>query len=52
MSEQIEYEVFTLPAALMLQHNLSDQVVADLNDYLDTLRSNNERASAADSLVG
>ena len=52
MSDQIEYELFSLPAALMLQHNLPDQVVTTLNDYLDTLRQDKMRESAADSLVG
>ena len=52
MSAQIEYELFSLPAAFMLQHNLSDQVVTDLNNYLDTLRNDKERASASDYLVG
>lgn len=52
MSKQIEYELFTLPAAFMLQHRLTDQVVTTLNDYLDTLKQNEERVSAADTLVG
>jgi hypothetical protein len=49
MSDDIEYGVYSLPAALMLQHKLDEQVVTALNDYL---RSNEERKSAADSLVG
>ena len=52
MSEQIEYDLFALPAALMLQHNLPEQVVTTLNDYLDTLKQNKLRESAADYLVG
>ena len=52
MSDDIEYGVYSLPAALMLQHKLDEQVVTALNDYLDDLRSNEERKSAADSLVG
>ena len=52
MDNQIEYELFTLPAALMLQHRLPDQVVTTLNDYLDTLRQNKQRESAGSSLVG
>lgn len=52
MDNQIEYELFTLPAALMLQHRLPDQVVTTLNDYLDTLRQNKQRKSAGSSLVG
>ena len=52
MSSEIEYEVYNLPAVLMLQHNLSEEVVATLNKYLDTLRQDKQRVSAADSLVG
>lgn len=52
MDNQIEYELFTLPAALMLQHRLPHQVVTTLNDYLDTLRQNKQRESAGSSLVG
>ena len=52
MDNQIEYELFTLPAALMLQHRLPDQVVTTLNDYLDKLRQNKQRESAGSSLVG
>ena len=52
MDNQIEYELFTLPAALMLQHRLPHQVVTTLNDYLDTLRQNKQRKSAGSSLVG
>ena len=52
MSDQIEYELFSLPAAFMLQHNLPEQVVTTLNDYLDTLKQNKLRESAADYLVG
>ena len=52
MSDQIEYELYTLPAALMLQHRLPDQVVTTLNDYLDTLRQDKLRESAGNTLVG
>ena len=52
MDNQIEYELFTLPAALMLQHRLPHQVGTTLNDYLDTLRQNKQRESAGSSLVG
>ena len=52
MNDQIEYELFSLPAAFMLQHNLPEQVVTTLNDYLDTLKQNKLRESAADYLVG
>ena len=52
MSNQINYEVHTLPAALMIGHQLTDQVVTTLNDYLDALKKNKERVSAANNLVG
>ena len=52
MNDQIEYELFSLPAAFMLQHNLPEKVVTTLNDYLDTLKQNKLRESAADYLVG
>ena len=52
MDNQIEYELFTLPAAFMLQHRLPHQVVTTLNEYLDSLRQNKERESAANTLVG
>ena len=52
MDHQIDYELFTVPAALMLQHRLPHQVVTTLNDYLDTLRQNKQRESAGSSLVG
>ena len=52
MNDQIEYELFSLPAAFMLQHNLPEQVVTTLNAYLDTLKQNKLRESAADYLVG
>ena len=52
MENQIEYEIYSLPAAIMLQHNISDEIVADLNTYLDGLRANELRESASDSLVG
>ena len=52
MSNQIEYQVFSLPAAIMLQHQLPSEVVTTLNEYLDALRSNDKRESASDTLVG
>ena len=52
MENQIEYQVFSLPAAVMLQHQLPQEVVTNLNDYLDVLRSSEQRESASDTLVG
>ncbi len=48
----IHYNVFSLPAALMVEHNMSDNMVADLNDYLDNLRNNDDKKSAGDKLIG
>ena len=47
MENQIEYQVFSLPAAVMLQHQLPQEVVTNLNDYLDVLRSSEQRESAS-----
>jgi hypothetical protein len=52
VNNEIEYEVFSLPAALMLQHKISDKVVSDINKYLDDLKSDEHRKSAANFLVG
>ena len=52
MNNEIEYEVYSLPAALMLQHRISDEVVTHLNKYLDDLKKSEHRKSAADFLVG
>ena len=52
MNGEIEYEVYNLPAALLLQHRLPNQVVTTLNDYLDKLRQDKSRESAGNTLVG
>tara|TARA_R110001583_G_C5555141_1_gene400699 strand:- start:169 stop:909 length:741 start_codon:yes stop_codon:yes gene_type:complete len=52
VSKEIEYEVYSLPAALMMQHNMSQEVVANLNNYLDVLRSDKHKESASKFLVG
>ena len=33
----IHYNVFSLPAALMVEHDMSDKMVDDLNNHLDKL---------------
>ena len=51
MSE-IHYNVFSLPAALMIEHDLSDDLVQTLNNYLDKERLSQDKKSAGDSLIG
>lgn len=51
MSE-IHYNVFSLPAALMIEHDLSDDLVQNLNNYLDKERLSQDKKSAGDSLIG
>ena len=52
MEDQIKYELFTLPAALMIQHQLDPKVISNLNEYLDELVCDELRESAAPTLVG
>lgn len=49
---EINYEVYSLPAALMVQHKLTEELISDLNKYLDELRADDLRKSAAPDLVG
>ena len=48
----IHYNVFSLPAALMVEHDMSKEMVADLNNFLDKLRKNKDKKSAGDKLIG
>lgn len=48
----IHYNVFSLPAALMIEHNMSDDMVQDLNEHLDKLRKDENKKSAGDNLIG
>tara|TARA_R100001163_G_scaffold24970_1_gene20595 strand:- start:307 stop:1029 length:723 start_codon:yes stop_codon:yes gene_type:complete len=52
MTNEIEYELQVLPAALMMQHILDDDTVLRLNNYLDVLRNDTSRTSAGPDLVG
>jgi hypothetical protein len=49
---EIKYERVVLPAAIMLQHQLPSEVVTNLNNYLNHLRSEKHRPSAGKFLVG
>ena len=48
----IHYNVFSLPAALMVEHDMSDKMVDDLNNHLDKLRKDKNKKSAGDKLIG
>ena len=49
---QLQYQLYTLSAAYMIEHQLSDALVKQLNDYLDALLQKNTRQSASPDLVG
>ena len=52
MTNEIEYELQVLPAALMMQHFLDDDTVLRLNNYLDVLKNDTAKTSAGPDLVG
>jgi hypothetical protein len=52
MEKEIAYTVYSLPAALMVEHVLSPSMIADLNKYLDDLQKSKTKKSAAEDLVG
>ena len=52
MSEGLKYTAYPLPAALMVEHQLSDEIIDTLNDYLDKLTKDKERESHGGLLVG
>jgi len=52
LSEDLTYTVYPLPAALMLEHQLSEQIIDTLNDYLDQLLQDDNRPSHDTELVG
>ena len=52
MSEGLKYTIYPLPAALMMEHKLSDRVVNALNQYLDNLLEDEKRVSHDTELVG
>ena len=48
----LEYQLYTLSAAYMIEHQLSDPLVVQLNKYLDELLEAEDSESAAKDLVG
>jgi len=48
----IKYTIYPLPAALMMEHQLSEQMVDALNQYLDNLLKDENRVSYETELVG
>ena len=47
-----EYKMHALPAVFLMEADLSDEMVSDLNDYLDDLLQQEDRRSHAGTLVG
>jgi hypothetical protein len=53
MSEEgIKFTVYPLPSAMMLQHDLSPEMVNLLNKHLNNLRVDENKTSSGDILVG
>jgi len=51
MSEEgIKFTVYPLPSAMMLQHDLSPEMVNILNKYLNNLRIDENKTSSGDVL--
>ena len=48
----LEYDIFNLPAAIMMEHQMSEEVVQTLNTHLDTELKNPDRKSLSGDLVG
>ena len=48
----INVNIWTLPAAFMLETDLPSEMVVNLNQYLDELLESEERRSHAGTLVG
>ena len=47
-----EYKMHSLPSVFLMEAVLSDRMVNDLNEYLDDLLNQEDRASHAGTLVG
>ena len=47
-----EYRMHALPAVFLMEADLSEEMVGDLNDYLDDLLQQEDRISHAGTLVG
>ena len=48
----LDYDIFNLPAAIMMEHRLSKEVVQTLNTHLDKELKNPDRKSLSGDLVG
>jgi len=48
---EIHYNVFSLPAALMIEHDMADGLVQTLNNYLDKERLSQDKKSAGHNLL-
>jgi hypothetical protein len=51
MSE-LEYDIFNLPSAIMMEHKMTPEVIQTLNTYLDKELKNPDRQSLSGDLVG
>ena len=49
---QFEADIYSMPAVFMLKAEIPDDLVDNLNDYLDELRKDKKRESLAGTLVG
>ena len=50
--EKLNMQVHNLPAAIMLECQLPDEIVSNLNEYLDEYKETAEKKSLAGTLVG
>ena len=48
----LQYDIYNLPAAIMMQHEMSEQVIEVLNTYLDKQLLKPDRESLSGDLVG
>jgi len=48
----LEYDIYNLPSAIMMEHQLSQEVIQTLNDYLDAKLKDPFRKSLSGDLVG
>ena len=48
----LEYDIYNLPAAIMMEHKMSREVIQTLNDYLDAKLKDPFRKSLSGDLVG
>ena len=48
----LEYDIYNLPAAIMMEHKMSPDVIKTLNDYLDEKLKDPFRKSLSGDLVG